>query len=83
MRAAAFYSAEDADSAIDPAHPHEKGEGAFYIWTADEIRELLGEPNAEAFMRTYGVREGGNVEHDPHGEFTGKNILYLAADGCS
>ncbi len=28
-----FYSAEDADSAIDPAHPHEKSEGAFYIWT--------------------------------------------------
>ncbi|MDQ2901825.1 MAG: thioredoxin domain-containing protein, partial [Acidobacteriota bacterium] len=25
-----FYSAEDADSAIDPADPHEKGEGAFY-----------------------------------------------------
>jgi hypothetical protein len=23
-----FYSAEDADSAADPAHPHEKGEGA-------------------------------------------------------
>ncbi len=29
-------------------------------------------------MRRYGVREGGNVEYDPHGEFTGKNILYLA-----
>ncbi|MGA7234832.1 MAG: thioredoxin domain-containing protein [Bryobacteraceae bacterium] len=77
----AFYSAEDADSVIDPAHPHEKGEGAFYIWTADEIRGLLGETNAEAFMRAYGVRDGGNVEHDPHGEFTGKNILYLAGDG--
>ncbi len=77
----AFYSAEDADSAIDPAHPHEKSEGAFYIWTADEIRELLGEPNAEAFMRAYGVRDGGNVEHDPHGEFTGKNIIYLAGGG--
>jgi uncharacterized protein len=77
----AFYSAEDADSVIDPAHPKEKGEGAFYIWTADEIRTLLGDVNAAAFMRRYGVREGGNVEHDPHGEFTGKNILYLAGDG--
>ena len=28
-----FHSAEDADSVIDPAHPEEKGEGAFYIWT--------------------------------------------------
>ena len=27
------------------------------------------------------MRDGGNVEHDPHGEFTGKNILYLASDG--
>src|SRR5581483_448438 len=26
-----FYSAEDADSVIDPAHPIEKGEGAFYV----------------------------------------------------
>jgi uncharacterized protein YyaL (SSP411 family) len=74
----AFYSAEDADSIIDPAHPAEKGEGAFYIWTADEIRGLLGDAQADASMRRYGVRERGNVEHDPHGEFTGKNILYLA-----
>ena len=35
----AFYSAEDADSVIDPEEPGVKGEGAFYIWTADEIRE--------------------------------------------
>ncbi len=73
----AFYSAEDADSAIDAGHPNEKGEGAFYIWTAAEIRAILGEA-AEPFLRQYGVREGGNVDHDPHGEFTGKNILYLA-----
>ena len=33
-----FYSAEDADSVIDPAQPDVKGEGAFYIWTAEEIR---------------------------------------------
>jgi uncharacterized protein YyaL (SSP411 family) len=72
----AFYSAEDADSVIDPGHPEEKGEGAFYIWAADEIRALL--PDAGPLMRRYGVREGGNVEYDPHGEFTAKNILYEA-----
>ncbi len=33
-----FYSAEDADSVIDPANPKEKGEGAFYIWSAEELR---------------------------------------------
>ncbi|HTD44739.1 MAG TPA: hypothetical protein VK687_11180, partial [Bryobacteraceae bacterium] len=71
-----FYSAEDADSVIDPAHPHEKGEGAFYIWSAEEIRTALGERTAEIFGYRYGVREGGNVDEDPHGEFTGRNILF-------
>jgi uncharacterized protein YyaL (SSP411 family) len=75
-----FYSAEDADSIIDPAHPEEKGEGAFYVWSAAEVRALLGD-RAEAFMKAYGAREGGNVDHDPHGEFTGKNVLYVADDG--
>src|SRR5580693_6527204 len=71
-----FYSAEDADSAVDAAHPNEKSEGAFYIWSAAEIRALV--PQADDFCRRYGVLEGGNVENDPHGEFTGKNILYQA-----
>src|ERR1700733_8102232 len=67
-----FYSAEDADSAVDAAHPHEKSEGAFYIWSAEEIRARV--PRADDFCRRDGVLEGGNVENDPHGEFTGKNI---------
>ena len=66
-----FYSAEDADSVIDPANPKEKGEGAFYIWSAAEL-----EPYPR-FASVYGVRRDGNVSEDPHGEFTGKNILYL------
>jgi len=74
----AFYSAEDADSVIDPAEPHHKGEGAFYIWSAQEIRELAGDPAAAWFSFRYGVEERGNVVHDPHEEFTGKNILSQA-----
>jgi len=73
-----FYSAEDADSAIDPARPSEKGEGAFYIWSASEIRALVGEPAASWFAFRYGVEEAGNVSQDPHGEFSGKNILHRA-----
>jgi uncharacterized protein YyaL (SSP411 family) len=73
-----FYSAEDADSVIDPAHPHEKGEGAFYIWSHQELQTLLGSPNAEWFAYRYGVEPEGNVLEDPHHEFTGKNILYQA-----
>jgi uncharacterized protein YyaL (SSP411 family) len=74
----AFYSAEDADSVIDPLHPHEKGEGAFYIWTWTELLETLGMRDATIFGARYGVEERGNVDEDPHGEFTGRNILYRA-----
>jgi uncharacterized protein len=74
-----FYSAEDADSVIDPEEPGIKGEGAFYIWTAEEIRERVPEPFSNWFIYRYGVAETGNVASDPHGEFTGKNILYEAA----
>ncbi|PWU12369.1 MAG: thioredoxin domain-containing protein [Terriglobia bacterium] len=73
-----FYSAEDADSVIDPAEPGLKGEGAFYIWSAREILELVEQPAAGWFAYRYGVEERGNVLHDPHEEFTGKNILYQA-----
>lgn len=73
-----FYSAEDADSVADPAHPHEKGEGAFYIWTLQEIEELVGQPAARYLAFRYGVEENGNVRNDPHAEFTGRNILFEA-----
>ena len=71
-----FYSAEDADSVIDPANPKEKGEGAFYIWSQAEIEEVLGK-TAPAVLFRFGVEHDGNVRNDPHGEFTGKNILYV------
>jgi uncharacterized protein YyaL (SSP411 family) len=73
-----FYSAEDADSVIDPAHPKEKGEGAFYIWKQSEIEGALGEPAAKYFNYQFGVEPKGNVREDPQGEFTGRNILFLA-----
>ena len=75
--AGSFYSAEDADSP-DPQNPLHSGEGAFYIWTQREIEELLDAQSAALFSRRYGVEAGGNVENDPQGEFTGRNILYAA-----
>jgi uncharacterized protein YyaL (SSP411 family) len=75
-----FYSAEDADSVVDPAHPHEKAEGAFYVWSAAELAEILGPDEAAIFGRRYGIRANGNVDEDPHGEFRGKNILFQAQD---
>ena len=74
----AFYSAEDADSILDPEYPKEKAEGAFYVWSRDEIEAIAGSPAADWFCFRYGVGEDGNVENDPHGEFPGKNILYQA-----
>jgi uncharacterized protein YyaL (SSP411 family) len=74
----AFYSAEDADSVIDPAAADVKGEGAFYIWSHEELARLLGGKTLEWFEYRYGVEAGGNVREDPHGEFHGRNILYEA-----
>jgi uncharacterized protein YyaL (SSP411 family) len=73
-----FYSAEDADSVIDPADPKHKGEGAFYIWSARELEDVLRKPESDWFGFRYGVEPAGNVFDDPHGEFRGKNILYQA-----
>lgn len=74
--AGGFYSAEDADSLLEKGRP-EHAEGAFYVWTKDEIVHALGEEDAAVFCRIYGVEAGGNAPDgsDPQGEFHGKNIL--------
>ena len=71
-----FYSAEDADSLLAHGKP-EHAEGAFYVWTKEEIAHALGEDAAAIFNRVYGVDADGNAPagSDPQGEFTGKNIL--------
>ncbi len=74
----AFYSAEDADSAADAKEPDHKSEGVFYIWSKEEIEKYLGKSDSEIFNFYFGVEPNGNVESDPHGEFTGKNILFIA-----
>jgi len=73
-----FYSAEDADSVIDPAQPNVKGEGAFYVWPYQELEALLEPGTLELFNFYYGVERDGNVHEDPHGEFRGRSILYQA-----
>ncbi len=76
-----FYSAEDADSVSpdvkEDKHPQKK-EGAFFIWTSQEVIKALGKDSGEIFNYHFGVEFGGNAEFDPHGEFTGRNILFVA-----
>jgi uncharacterized protein YyaL (SSP411 family) len=76
----AFYSAEDADSAEHPEQPHEKSEGAFYLWKEKEVIEHLGEEKACVFNLRFGIRPDGNALQDPQGEFVGKNVLYAEYD---
>jgi len=73
--AGGFYSAEDADSE-DPLKPGHKREGAFYVWTYDEIANLIGEKAMTWFAYRYGCAPNGNVHEDPHQEFLRHNILY-------
>ncbi|MBP7475976.1 MAG: thioredoxin domain-containing protein [Pyrinomonadaceae bacterium] len=54
-----FYSTQDADS--------EGEEGKFFVWTPEEIAEILGEKDAAEFCTFYDVTASGNFE--------GANIL--------
>ncbi len=64
-----FYSAEDADS--------EGEEGKFYVWTQDELREILDKNEADAFIETFNIQEGGNYLEEATGLRSGNNIPYL------
>lgn len=72
-----FYSAEDADS-DNPYSPGQHGEGAYYLWTRQDIGKRLDTQAAEIFSAGFGLKDDGNVEQDPMGEFSGRNILYRA-----
>jgi uncharacterized protein len=76
-----FFSAEDADSFPKEGAP-EKREGAFYVWTQEEIDHLLTPEESLVFRRMYGVERAGNVvaASDPHRELTGQNVLFLQND---
>jgi hypothetical protein len=58
----------------------EHAEGAFYVWSKDEIGRLLGAERAKVFDYCYGVEVKGNASEDPQGEFKNKNILIQRHD---
>jgi len=64
-----FYSAEDADS--------EGEEGKFYLWTDDEIKEILGKDKADLIINVFNVEDQGNFSEEATGRKTRDNILHL------
>jgi uncharacterized protein YyaL (SSP411 family) len=61
-----FFSALDADS--------EGEEGRFYVWSLQEVREVLGEAD-QATVDFYGITAAGNFE--------GRNVLHLAGGAAA
>lgn len=66
----AFYSA------IDSGEVGKEGEA--YVWSAERLRDVLGEEDAKLFVDVYNILEQGNFHEESTGERTGKNIPHLA-----
>ncbi|MCB2218582.1 thioredoxin domain-containing protein [Desulfofustis glycolicus] len=67
--AGGFYTAEDADS--------EGEEGKFYVWTAREFKELLGDEQGDLWLRLLNISPDGNFADEATGRRTGVNIPHL------
>jgi uncharacterized protein YyaL (SSP411 family) len=63
-----FFSAEDADS--------EGQEGKFYMWTEEEIKQVLGE-NADLAIKVFNISREGNYYDEVHKAKTGRNVLHF------
>jgi uncharacterized protein YyaL (SSP411 family) len=64
-----FYSADDADS--------EGIEGNFYLWTYDEIIEVLGEKNGPSFCKKYNITPKGNFEGKSIPNLINSEYIYI------
>jgi uncharacterized protein YyaL (SSP411 family) len=69
-----FYSAEDADSLNEEG---EREEGAFYVWSTDEIESLFDEETAALVIDLFNMEDEGNYQEESTGQLTGKNVLHL------
>eukprot|EP00742_Colponemidia_sp_Colp-10_P010157 GILJ01011133.1.p1 GENE.GILJ01011133.1~~GILJ01011133.1.p1 ORF type:complete len:762 (+),score=135.65 GILJ01011133.1:115-2400(+) len=71
-----LYSAEDADS-LSVGAMHKK-EGAFYLWSYQELSEIVPE-DMPLLEYIYGIKKDGNIRSvsDPHHEMRGMNHLFL------
>ncbi|MHC4937392.1 MAG: thioredoxin domain-containing protein [Planctomycetota bacterium] len=62
-----FFSAQDADDPGGPEH-----EGGFYVWTPEQVAELLDDAEVQAVLLYYDISGKGNWDHKP-----GKSILQV------
>ena len=69
-----FFSAEDADSLLEHGKP-EHAEGAFYVWTKNEIEDSLGDERRDfcfplwrdrEWQRAGGQRSAGRVSRQEY-----------------
>ena len=78
----AFFSAEDAES-LDPDHPEEKREGAFYTWSTEDINQLIADDKQRAFVKSYfSIYPEGNAPSGnfPTEELDGYNVLRVETE---
>ena len=64
-----FCSAEDADS--------EREEGKFYLWTQEEVRQALGNEEADFTAQVFNIEKDGNFTEQATRRKSGVNILHL------
>jgi len=64
-----FCSAEDADS--------EGEEGKFYLWTQEEVRQLLGNEEGDFVAKVFNIEKDGNFAEQVTGRKSGANILHI------
>jgi len=64
----AFFCAQDADS--------QGSEGAYYIWSQQQLEEILSPEEFSYVKNTFHIKKGGNFTDEATGSPTGENILY-------
>ena len=70
-----FYSAEDADS--------EGEEGTFYVWSYDELKQVLDPDDFDLITTIYQLSPNGNYKDEATRKPTGKNIFHQSPDKAS
>ncbi|WP_456432832.1 thioredoxin domain-containing protein [Thermosulfuriphilus sp.] len=72
-------SLEDGSLASSQDAETQGREGWYYLWTKEEIRDLLGRELGELFCRVYNIQTEGNFLDPVKGYRTGRNIIFLRA----